>query len=251
MIDIESQGDVALVRMRHGKANTLDIEFCAEVAARLSNAAGEARAIVLTADGPIFSAGVDLRRLVDGGPVYAIEFIRRLNEFCEVVFSLPVPLVVAVNGHAIAGGCVITCMADHRVMARGVGRIGTPELRVGVPFPPGPLEVMRFALPSRSLAEVLYQGNTYDADDALERGLVDEVVEPGELVDRAVEIATLLAKHSPRAFALTKQLVRAPYLARMALTATAVGKDIEAFWGAPETLAHASDYVERTLKKKE
>ena len=108
---------------------------------------------MLTAQGGTFSAGVDLVRVLDEGPAYIKRFVASLNAFCESVFSLPRPLVAAINGHAIAGGCVMACLADRRIMARDAGRIGVPELRVGLPFPPGPAEVMRFSVPTKYSGE--------------------------------------------------------------------------------------------------
>ena len=189
MLQVENRGDVAVVYMQHGKVNAMDAEFCERVPAELDEIARDARAVVLTAQGGTFSAGVDLVRVLDGGPAYIKRFVASLNAFCESVFSLPRPLVAAINGHAIAGGCVMACLADRRIMARAAGRMGVPELRVGLPFPPGPLEVMRFSVPTKTFAEVVYGGALYEPADALERGLVDEVVEPEELLERAVEAA--------------------------------------------------------------
>ena len=250
MIQIESSGDVAVARMQHGKANVLDLEFLESTATLLDEVATDARAIVLTGQGSIFSAGVDLLRIIDGGPKYVREFIAALNAFCESVFSLPVPLVAAINGHAIAGGCVVACMADRRLFVRDGGRIGVPELQVGVPFPPGPLEVMRFAVPSRFFPEVVYHGRTYSGADALERGLVDELVDADALLDRAIELATELASVPTEAFRLTKAIVRAPYVGRMKTGCDALEGVIEDVWSSPETMDTIRAYVARIFKQK-
>jgi enoyl-CoA hydratase len=248
MLHTEHRGDVAVVYMQHGKVNAMDIEFCERVPAELDEIAKDARAVVLTAQGSTFSAGVDLLRVLDEGPAYIKRFVASLNAFCESIFSLPRPLVAAVNGHAIAGGCILACLADRRIMARDAGRIGVPEMRVGLPFPPGPLEVMRFSVPTKTLAEVVYGGATYEPADALERGLVDEVVGPEELLDRAVEVAVEMAGARPDAFALTKALVRAPYLEQMNMAAAGLYSEVESAWTSEDTLAAVRDYVERTFK---
>jgi enoyl-CoA hydratase len=132
--------------MGHGKANALDIEFCDAMAARfieLRNSA--AKAVVLTGQGKIFSAGVDLKRLSEGGADYIRRFLPALHRLYEAVFFHPKPVVAAVNGHAIAGGCVLACCADRRIMANVGGRIGVTELLVGVPFPALAFEIMRHA----------------------------------------------------------------------------------------------------------
>ncbi len=140
MIELTRRGGVAILRMAHGKANALDLEFCDALTRQLDECRQSPdRAIVLTGTGRMFSAGVDLLRLVDGGAVYVREFLPAVCRTFEALFSLMKPVVAAINGHAIAGGCVIACAADYRMMAREPGRIGISELLVGVPFPVVPL----------------------------------------------------------------------------------------------------------------
>ena len=89
----------------------------------------------------------------------------------------------------IAGGCVLACCADRRIMARESGRIGVTEILVGVPFPALAFEIVRLAVPPRYLAEFTLSGATYATDDALRRGWVDEVAEPEDLIEDAVAVA--------------------------------------------------------------
>src|SRR5262249_58457001 len=102
--------------------------------------------------GRIFSAGVDLLRLSEGGASYVRKFLPALCAMFAAVFSHAAPVVAAINGHAIAGGCVLACAADRRLVAREGGRIGVAGLLVGGPFPPGPLEIMRGAPAQQFLA---------------------------------------------------------------------------------------------------
>ena len=98
---------IAVLTMRHGKANALDMEFCETLTARLAALReSDARAIVLTGEGRIFSAGVDLRRLSEGGADYIRQFLPALHRLYDAVFFHPKPVAVAINGHAIAGGAI-------------------------------------------------------------------------------------------------------------------------------------------------
>ena len=110
-------------------------------------------ALVITGQGKIFSAGVDLKRLSKEGAAYIRKFLPALDKLYDAVFFHPKPVVAAVNGHAVAGGAVLACCADRRIMARAGGRIGVTELLVGVPFPALAFEIVRFcgaaALPAR------------------------------------------------------------------------------------------------------
>src|ERR1700682_5538137 len=194
MIDISQQGEVAVVTMRHGKVNAMDVEFCEGLAARFEELKkSKAKAVVLTGEGKIFSAGVDLVRALDGGPDYFHKFLPALSKAFVTVFFFPKPVVAAVNGHAVAGGCVLACCADKRIAARDGGRIGVTELLVGVPFPALAFEVMRFATPPAFFAETILSGATYPPDVALARRMVDELAEPEGLLDRAVAAAQTLA----------------------------------------------------------
>ena len=250
MIELSRRGDIAVLTMTHGKANTLDVEFCDAIATqfdKLRNA--PERAVVLTGQGKMFSAGVDLLRLSEGGADYVHRFLPALHRLLETVFFFPKPVVAAVNGHAIAGGCVLQCCADKRIAARDGGRIGVTELLVGVPFPPMAFEVMRFASPPRYLADAMYSGATFAPDMALTRGMVDELVEPTELLDRAVASAEKLAALSPQAFAHTKHQIRQGARDALERHSKQVDADAIGIWAAPETLAFIRDYVAKTLKK--
>jgi enoyl-CoA hydratase len=250
MIEAKTEDGIAVVTLKHGKANTLDIELCDALAARFSELrGGNARAIVITGQGAIFSAGVDLIRLSAGGADYVRKFLPALHRMFEAVFFCPKPVVAAINGHAIAGGCVLACCADRRIMARGSGRTGVTEILVGVPFPPLAFEIMRAAVPGRYLAELMLGGATYEADAALQRGLIDEIVNADTLLPDAIGAAQKLAALSPPAFALTKTQLRQGALERLERSGAATDKLATDIWAAPEALGCVRDYVARTLKK--
>lgn len=251
MIDIRTEDGIAILTLAHGKANALDTEFCNALAARFDALRDDkaAKGVVITANGKIFSAGVDLKRLSEGGAAYVRAFLPSLHRLYEAVFFHPKPVVAAINGHAMAGGCILAACADRRIMAEGAARIGVTELLVGVPFPPLAFEVVRSAVPERFLSEVTYSGATYETDAALERGWIDEVVEAEDLIEDAVAIALELAELSPAAFAQTKAQIREPARERLARSGAATEKAVTEIWCADETLARIGDYVARTLKK--
>src|SRR5436305_14216699 len=108
MIDLSHQGDVALLRIQHGKANALDLELCQALTKELeAYRQSAARALVITGAGTMFSAGVDLRRVADEGAPYLRSFLPAMSAAFETLFSVLKPVVAAVNGHAIAGGCIL------------------------------------------------------------------------------------------------------------------------------------------------
>jgi enoyl-CoA hydratase len=222
------------------------MEFCEALTARFA-ALSSARAVVLTGTGHIFSAGVDLKRLVEGGAPYVRKFLPALSTMLATVFSHPAPVVAAINGHAIAGGCVLACAADRRLTARNGGRIGVTELLVGVPFPPVAMEIMRHATAPQFFADAIFSGATYAPLNAVERGWAHDVVEPPALLDRAIAAANALAALPPKVFALSKRQTREPALERM--NNPELDAAIEQIWTSPETLERVREYVVRTLHK--
>jgi enoyl-CoA hydratase len=250
MIDIKTQAGIAVLTLTHGKANALDIELCEALTARFQELRGsDAKAVVLTGQGKIFSAGVDLIRLSEGGAAYVRKFLPALHKLYDTVFYHPKPVMAAINGHAIAGGCVLACCADRRIMANDGGRIGVTEMLVGVPFPALAFEIMRHATPPYFFSETILSGATFAAEVAAHRGWVNEAVEPALVMERAIAAAQSLAALSPAAFALTKMQIRQAVTERMTQSGEATDKAVTAIWTAPETLHYIRDYVARTLKK--
>ncbi|GAA1855622.1 enoyl-CoA hydratase/isomerase family protein [Pseudonocardia ailaonensis] len=216
MIDIRRTGGVTVVGIEHGPVNAMDLELCEELGAALTELGGEGRPLVLTGAGKAFSAGVDLRRIVDGGEEYVRRFVPALAAMFRVAFTLPVPLVTAVNGHAIAGGAVLAAAGDTVLMADGKGRIGLPEIRVGVAFPQSAFEIILARVGNVATRRLIVGAENHTPADAQALGLVDRVVEGEKLVDLAVEEAEALgALTPPDAFAAAKELQRRENLRRI------------------------------------
>ncbi|HEY4630418.1 MAG TPA: enoyl-CoA hydratase/isomerase family protein, partial [Blastococcus sp.] len=194
MLITEDRDDVAVLRIEHGRVGALDVQL---LNALTEAVAASDRAVVITGSGSSFSAGVDLRQILNGDRSYTEELLVALSRTFRAVFDHPRPTVAAVNGHAIAGGCVLALACDLRLMSGG--RIGLTELAVGVPFPTTALEIVRHALGSRA-GQVLLGTQTEDGERALALGMVDELTEPDQLLPRAVALAAELAARSPEAY---------------------------------------------------
>ena len=248
MIHREERDGIAVLRIEHGKANILDMELCSAIVEAFDDA-NEARAVVLTGTGTIFSAGVDLFRVLEGGASYIDDFVPAMGRAFERIFIHPAPVVSAANGHAIAGGCLLVAAADQRLMAQGTGRIGIPELQVGVPFPPIALEIMRFATPPQHFQTIAYRAGTHEPPAALALGLIDEVVEPDKLIDHALAVAERLASVHRETFAITKREIRRPALVRVRALEQTVAREVHAQWLEPGTVERIRGYLDRTIPK--
>jgi enoyl-CoA hydratase/carnithine racemase len=241
---------VTVVQFDHGPVSALDLEFLLALREELAELADSDTALVLTGTGSAFSAGVDLFRILDGGADYVERFIPALSGAFDDVFAYRRPVVAAVNGHAIAGGCVIAACADHRLMAEGRGRIGVPELLVGVAFPAIALAAVRYATGDVGVADLVYSGATLLPEEAQRRGLVDEVVPEAELLNRAIAKAEQLASIPPATFVHTKRSLRDRYWTEVDETGRHRDAEMLEVWKSPETWAAISAYVEQTIGKK-
>ncbi len=250
LINRELTDGVLTLRLAHGKASALDLEICNALQREFESAAESAgvRAIVLTGTGSIFSAGVDLPRLVNSGKGYVQEFVEALEAMLRAQFLFPKPAVAAINGHAIAGGAIMAFACDYRLMSGG--RIGVPEALVGVPFPPLALEVVRFAVPREHLQPMIYLARTIEAAEAKSMGIVDEVVPAEDLLRRANEVVRQIAAITPAAFRLTKRQLREPFLRDAAEIARTSADEIDAQWADPATHEHIRAYLAKTIGKK-
>lgn len=245
MLHDDLHAGILTLRLAHGKANALDLDLVTALGDAVTRVSADpgVRAVVLVGSGSIFCAGVDLYHLLDGGSGYVRAFVPRMVEAFRRLFACEKPVVAAINGHAIAGGCVLAAACDYRLMAAGGARIGVPELRVGLPFPLVAIEILRFATSTAHLQEIVYRGMTYTTAEAYERGLVDEVVELASLAARAAEVADRLGAEPAARFRLTKRQLRAPTLAAIAAHAAETDEAVLAVWQQPETAAAIRAYL--------
>ncbi|MFI6515714.1 enoyl-CoA hydratase/isomerase family protein [Spirillospora sp. NPDC050679] len=246
MIEVDPVDGIAVMRLAHGKVSALDLELCQAIEQTMRDLDDRSvRAVVLTGTGRVFSAGVDLKRVVDGGAEYVERFLPALSGAFRSVFDLGKPVVAAVNGHAIAGGCVLAAACDHRIMAAGTGTIGVPELLVGVPFPHAALEIMRFALGPVGARRAILDGTNHEPQEALDLGLVDELSDPDALLKHAMTAADRMATDIPSdAFRHTKAQLRQEANERLdRLTESATVE----LWTKAATDGRIQAYMDRTV----
>jgi len=213
---MEIEGEVAVLRMQAGKANAMSGAMLSGLARLLDELEGSgAGAAVITGAEGFFSAGLDLPSLVALDRPSMRRFIGLFAEVMERVFALPRPVVAAVNGHAIAGGCVLALAADVRLLAAGQAKMGLSEVRLGIGLPAVVIESLRCQLPPPALVPVALEGRLFPPDEALAVGLVHEVTPPAELEARARARARELAAIPGGAFAQVKRALRGPALEAM------------------------------------
>ncbi|GAA1662911.1 enoyl-CoA hydratase/isomerase family protein [Fodinicola feengrottensis] len=231
MIETTEQDGIAVLQLDHGPVNALDLELLSALPLALASVA-EASAVVLTGAGRCFSAGVDLKRIVDGGAAYVAEFLPALTVAASALFGHPKPVVAAVNGHALAGGCVLAVACDVRLMSAGT--IGLTELAVGVPFPTVPMEIMRHGV-GPVTSRLVLTADRLDPATAQSMGVIDEVVAPADLLPTALARAGRLAAVPAEVYALSKRQLQRPALDRIAAVQPVDDPVVLAQWSSPAT----------------
>jgi enoyl-CoA hydratase len=210
----ERDAGVVVLTADRPPANAMDLTLLRDVLDAIGQVASDPpRALVLAGRPGFFSAGVDLKVMPGYGPEEQREMVASINAMALGVYELPCPVIGAITGHAIAGGLVLALCTDIRI-ASSAGRYGLTEVKVGVGYPQAAIGVVAAELAPHA-ARVLALGNELiDAAECLRLGAFDEVVEPDDVVPRALELAASLAALPPEVYARTKRELRGATTAR-------------------------------------
>lgn len=209
MLDVDERDGVAVMTISHGKVNALDLELLDTLTQAFRSRSRDPDPVVLTGAGSTFCAGVDLHRIVEGGPDYVSAFLPALSDAFLAIFSHPPPVAAALNGHALAGGCILAAACDARVAVGDRGLVGVTELLVGVPFPTAAVEILRHAVGDPAATSAIYSGRRFTMTEAHDLGLVTDLVpDDAALMATATRLATTLGQLERPAFTLAKMQLR-------------------------------------------
>ena len=213
---------VAVLRLERPPVNALDPHTIDELTGAFLAAGHDASAVVLHGAGTCFSAGIDVKWAASADARERALAVAAINRMVSVVYSLPVPSVAAINGHAHGGGLVLALACDVRVATDADTSLALDEAAAGIPFPEGPLAVVRAELDPSVARELSLTARAFDTGRALALRVIDERVADAALLERALEVARELAGH--RAYAAVKQQLRAPVAERLAAIADGRGE---------------------------
>jgi methylglutaconyl-CoA hydratase len=209
-LKFEYDGAIATITLnRPERRNAISRTMIEELLAALNEAeTGPARVIVITGSGRAFCAGMDLEGLqgiAGRSPDENFEDSRQMARMFYRIHSFPKPVIAAVNGAAIAGGCGIATLADF-TLAVPEAKFGYTEVKIG--FIPALVSVfLRRQVGEKHARDILLSGRIFDAAEAFRLGLVTEVVAAEKLAERARELADSLLAASPTSLLRTKQLL--------------------------------------------
>lgn len=193
----------------------------------------------------VFCPGWDLKELATASRDEVAAALHRFNRLIFDLFSYPGPTGAAIQGHAVAGGCLLALSCDLRIMAAGRPRIGLSELNLGVPVPASSLVMLRERLAANVVEELVVGGDGCNAERARDQGVVHRIAEPGLVVAKTDRELTRLARKPAGAFAATKRFLLGDSWRRMSEPSAA---DDEAFldcWFSDETQKRIAGMTER------
>jgi len=234
-VRVERQGPLAVLRLDKARGNAIDeamtealIDTVAEVASDDAT-----RGVLLASAHPkLFCPGLDLVALVEYDRPAMERFMARFEDATLALYALRKPVVAAVAGAAVAGGCILTLTADHRVLRQG-SPIGLNEVRVGVPLPWWVVTLLRQSLTPVAFTRVALLGRNFTNDEALETGLVHEVLPGDGFESTALARLEELASRDTTALGTTKAWLRHDALARMRAGGAERRSDFLDAWFSP------------------
>jgi enoyl-CoA hydratase/carnithine racemase len=210
------QSDIALITMiREREMNSLSLELMNELDHALTvSVDGGARALIITGQGRAFCAGAHLRYFAEGDPrigagSFALRdrYVQPINAIFDRIETLPIPVIAAINGFALGGGCELSLACDFRLMADHT-KIGVPEVRIGALAGAGGVQKLHRLVGRGKALEWILLGSHVAANEALAHGLITSVHSAAELMPAAMELAGRFRLLGPRAVAQSKMAVR-------------------------------------------
>lgn len=202
-VRVEGREDIAVLRLDNGATNAIDLEMVDALSAALKSVSRQARGLVLAGGQKFFSMGFDLPSLIRLDREAFTHFFQAFNAVTLQLFSLPLPTCCAMDGHAVAGGCILSIACDLRIAAMG-RKLGLNEIKLGVPVPFLTDLILQEIVGSRTALTLAFGGDFLTADQAVQLGLVDEQIEPGAVEDAALARVRALAGQPAGAFTAIK-----------------------------------------------
>lgn len=231
------------IRLEGPGKNSLSTELMERMLSSVREA-GDAP-LLLTGEGDAFSAGLNLKEVASLDVAGLTRFLGVLEDLVTALYEHPGPTVAWVNGHAIAGGCVMTLCCDVRVMtAREGARIGLNEVALGLRFPPRTYKMCANRVPGPSLGRVLLEAGLYSASEAVSLGLIDVIGEKEDAVARLEK----LASHPRDAYAAAKRTLRGT-LAVPEEEQRRFLSEVVPTWAAPELKARLRAVLDKKSTK--
>jgi 3,2-trans-enoyl-CoA isomerase len=250
-IRFERQGALGILRLDKGRGNAIDDALLEDLTKWAVEAASDdqLRGVLLASAHPkLFCPGLDLVSLIDRDREAMRDFMGRFAQVLWGLFGLLKPVVASINGHAVAGGCILALTADYRLLARGAAQIGLNEVKIGVPLPWSVVMLLKSTVAPGSLSEVALLGRNFADAEAVRVGLVDALADRDQLEQEALARLQEFAEKDQLAFGATKGWMRSQTVATMkAHESETADVWLDAWFSAPtrERLRHVVDSLKK------
>ena len=211
-IDISKEGPVGVMVMNYEEENHFDRPFVTEIMEALDTieADGDIKSLVVTAkSGKYFCTGLYLQYMAKLPVKELLDFILFFNNMLGRWCAFPKPVVGSINGHAFAGGAIMSAHFDFRYMRKDRGWVCVPEVDINIPFLPGMISIFREVLAPAAFREMALTGKRYTGPEAKALGFIDEVYEKDDLLPKSIEMAKFLSTKNLSAYAEIKRRIRA------------------------------------------
>jgi len=211
-LKIENEGGITTLKISAPKSlNALNSTILKELGDFVENIGSTTRVLIITGDGEkSFVAGADISEMANLNEQEGYEFGKLGAKVFRAIELLPIPVIAAVNGFALGGGCELAMACDIRVCSSNA-KFGQPEVGLGIiPGFSGTYRLPKL-IGQGYAKEMIYTGKVIRADEALRIGLVNAVFEQSELIEKVMEMATMIIKNAPVAISLAKQSINEGY----------------------------------------
>ena len=212
---LTKEGDVSIITLDDGKANVFSNAMISTIDQLLDEVPNDKGALLITGRQGLLSGGFDLKTMTGGEAKDIIEMTVNGFKLLARIYGFSRPVVVAASGHAIALGAFLLCCADYRVGAKGKYLVQANEHRNNMSIPIPILEISKSRISKRHWHRAILNAEAYPIDQSVEAGYLDEVVDEGDLMKRAMEVATDLATLGHPHYQMTKELDQKDILKRI------------------------------------
>ena len=210
MLEQIRHDDILELKLARPPVNAFDLPLTHALREAIAAPEAGVRGIVLSGRVGMFSGGLDVAAVLQLDQAGRLaDLWREYSGLCRTIAASPIPIVAALTGHSPAGGAVLATFCDYRIMARGAYRIGLNETQVGLTVPPEVQTGLRRLVGAYRAERLMVAGAMVEAEEALRIGFVDELVEPEQVVARALAWLGQLLALPPRAMSETRRIARA------------------------------------------
>ena len=245
---VDRQNGISILRFSHGVTNAIGVGFVAELEQKLQGFSTDStmRALILTSsNNKFFSIGLDVPELIELSEEDVRNFYHAFTRACLTLLTLPIPIIAVMPGHAIAGGCILALSCDYRLMAEGRKWIGLNEVKLGLPVPYVAAVNLMNLVGYRIARDIMDTGDFYSPDQALECGLVDEVLPADQLLQSAIERLRKMLKNPSSSYALIKKTRVDPLADQIREGMEEIEREFIDCWNSPQAQALLREAIDK------